>query len=227
MCGRFALKSSFSFIKKEFSFEHEQLEMENGFTYKRNYNISPGQSILIILKKDKISFKYFKWGLIPHWAKGRSFNYKMINARAETLLEKSSFKNNLKNNRCLIIADGFYEWKKTDEGKIPFYVSLKSEKPFSFAGLYDRWVSPENEEIYSCTIITTDSNEMLKPIHDRIPVIIKKDRRSLWIEPEFKDYDVLKSLLRSYDQDLMKVHRVSKFVNTPKNNSPECISEIT
>jgi len=177
--------------------------------YRPGNNISPGQQIAAVIRKDdQNNLVNFRWGLIPSWAKDPSMGYKMFNARAETISEKPSFKNAFKKRRCLIIADGFYEWQKLGKVKKPFYFHLKSGKPFGFAGLYESWASPDQQQINTCTIITTEPNELIKPIHDRMPVILSKDKEALWIEPGIKDADQLLSILTPYPSEEMKMAEV-------------------
>tara|TARA_B100000959_G_scaffold254926_1_gene286928 strand:- start:63 stop:716 length:654 start_codon:yes stop_codon:yes gene_type:complete len=214
MCGRFSLNCNSSDIVKEFNVDKALAEL------KPNYNIAPSQMVAAIINDGSNCLVQFKWGLIPSWAKDQGIGNKIINARGETLSEKPSFKNALKKNRCLIVADGFYEWKKEGKQKTPFYISLKSKRLFGFAGLFDKWISPDGEEIKSCAIVTTQSNKLLKPIHDRMPVIIPKDKEALWLDPAIRD---IKYVLNSYSSDAMEYYEVSKTVNSPANNSPECI----
>ena len=166
-----------------------------------------------------------KWGLIPSWAKDPKIGYKMINARAETVAEKQSFRSSFKKHRVLIPANGFYEWKKEGKSKIPFYISLKSGAPFGFAGLLSEWISPEKKQICTCTIITTGANDLLQNIHDRMPVIIKKEEEDMWLHNE-EDRNVLQALLKPYPSDEMDYYAVSTMVNSPANNSPECIKPL-
>ena len=216
MCGRFSLNCNTSDIVKEFNVDKALVEVEP------SYNIAPSQMVVAIINDGSNCLVQFKWGLIPLWAKDQAIGNKMINARGETLSEKPSFKNALKKRRCLIIADGFYEWKKEGKQKIPFYIRLKTKRLFGFAGLFDKWISPGGEEIKSCAIVTTQSNKLLKPIHDRMPVIIPKDKEGLWLDPAIQDIKQTLSFLNSYSSDEMEYYEVSKTVNSPANNSPEC-----
>ena len=143
-----------------------------------------------------------------------------------TLSEKPSFKSSLKKRRCLILANGFYEWEKEGKYKSPFYIHLKSKKPFGFAGLFDKWISPDGEEIKSCTIITTESNELLKPIHNRMPVIIPKEEIALWLNPDMQNEKQILTVLKQFHSQKMEYYEVSKTVNSPANNSPDCIKPV-
>lgn len=220
MCGRFSLKSTFQAIEDEFSIEETEIEILP------RYNIAPTQDVSVIVNDVKTRLVSFRWGLIPSWATDLSIGNKMINARAETLTQKVSFKNALKKRRCLIIADGFYEWKKTDSGKIPMFIYLKNEKPFSFAGLWESWKTAEGKIIRSCTIITTTPNQLISTIHNRMPVIIQKGYRSFWLEPNNADETKLVGLLKPYPHEEMAAYEVSKYVNSPANDSPICCEPI-
>jgi len=172
MCGRFERSSPIEIIIRDFRVNKASIEIAP------SYNVAPSQDILAIHvdHKGKKQLVTCRWGFIPSWAKDPSIGYKTINARAETISSKPMFRSAFKNHRCLVIADGFYEWQKKERSKVPFYIHLNSGKPFGFAGLFSLWSSPEGQSICTCTIITTDSNELLKPVHDRMPVIIPRDK---------------------------------------------------
>jgi putative SOS response-associated peptidase YedK len=150
----------------------------------------------------------------------------MINARAETLAEKPSFKGPFKKHRCLVVADGFYEWKKTGSGKIPVYIHMANDSPIGFAGLFSDWTSPEGELTRTCAIITTGPNKLLAPIHNRMPVIIQPDHRDRWLDPDEHDPEALAPLLAPYPSDEMEAWEVARAVNSPANNGPENIRPI-
>jgi putative SOS response-associated peptidase YedK len=164
-----------------------------------------------------------QWGLIPSWAKDPSIGNKMINARAETLTEKPSFKRLIGKRRCLVVADGFYEWAKQGRGKMPMRFVLKSGEPFAFAGLWDRWKKPDGGPLDSFTIITTQANDLLKPIHDRMPVILGEGDEEIWLDPKVADSIRLVSVLKPFSPELMEGYFVSRLVNSPRNDLPECI----
>ena len=214
MCGRF------TFIDIEDIRERFKTEPIN---LKPNYNVAPTQNVPVILNHQ---LSMFRWGLIPSWAKDPSIGHKMINARAETINEKPSFKHSLQRKRCLIVADGFYEWKKEGTTKQPHRITLKNKKLFGFAGLWDTWKSPLGEIINSCSIITTTPNELMVEIHDRMPVILSRDSERVWLDQSIVDGGVLKSLLVPYPAELMIVYEVSGFVNSVKNNGPECLAPV-
>jgi len=194
MCGRFVLLTDLSVIIDSFDIE------EVACDYKTGNNISPGQLVTAVVRDEKNRLVNFRWGLIPSWAKDPSIGNKMFNARGETVSEKPSFRSAFKKRRCLIVADGFYEWQKLDKVKKPFYFSLESGKTFGFAGLYESWTSPDQNQVHTCTIITTDSNELIMPVHNRMPVILPKDGESLWLNPGNQNREELLSLLKPYQR---------------------------
>lgn len=219
MCGRFSLAQSAETIAQIFQLP----EIPNLIP---RYNIAPTQQIGTILQKTQRQFQWMRWGLIPSWAKDPGIGNKLINARDETLTEKPSFRKAFKHRRCLIIADGFYEWQKVDNRKQPYYLQMQDGKPFAFAGLWDTWQPPEGEEIVSCTIITTNANSLAEPIHDRMPVILAPDSYERWLDPTSTDPQTLQELLKPYDSKAMKATPVSSAVNNPGNEKPECIAPI-
>jgi putative SOS response-associated peptidase YedK len=200
MCGRFILLTDLSIIVESFRIGEVAAE------YKPGSNISPGQQISAVIRDEDVNkLVDFRWGLIPSWAKDPSIGNRMFNARAETIAEKPSFREAFKKRRCLIVADGFYEWQKMEKGKKPLHFSLRSAGPFGFAGLYETWMSPENKPVKTCTIITTDANDLLKPIHDRMPVIVPKDKEALWLDPDVPDRRELAAILKPYPAEEMKM----------------------
>lgn len=223
MCGRFVRKSTLTEIKDEFDI------VEIQWAWEPSYNIAPGQDIAAVIGNDGNKLVAFRWGLIPFWAKDEQIGYRMINARAETIAEKRSFSQSFKKRRCLVVADGFYEWQKFEDKKIkiPMYVTLKSEQPFSFAGLYDTWKSKDGIIIQSCTILTTSPNKLLEPIHNRMPVIISTHDRAQWLDRSVQEPQELLPLLKTYDSNEMIAYEVSRQVNSPKNNAPDCIKPLT
>jgi len=170
----------------------------------------------------------YRWGLIPSWSKDPSIGDRMINARAESLAEKPSFRNAFRRRRCLILADGFYEWKQVPESKTkqPFYIRMKDSLPFAFAGLWEIWVSPDGSEIRSCTIITAQPNELVATIHNRMPVILSEEAYDLWLAFGDKPVDQLEKLLVPYPDNEMQAFPVSPMVNSPQTDAPELIKPI-
>ena len=198
MCGRFALVSDSAAISEKFDVP------SNSYDFRPNRNVTPGQYIpAVIHREGRNSLVPFLWGLIPSWAKDPSIGHKLINARAETIDKKPSFRSAFSKRRCLIIADGFYEWKKEGAKKIPLYFYLKSKEPFALAGLYETWTSPDKKEIESCTIITTEANKLIAPIHDRMPVIVPKKQELIWISDSMEDRAILLSILKPYPAEEM------------------------
>ncbi len=220
MCGRYWLKSEKKIIVNEFNIYEVAADV------KPDYNITPGRNVLCVTENGHNKLVSFRWGLIPSWAKDEQIGYKMINARAETLLEKPSFLKPFQTQRCLVIADGFYEWRKTTAQKIPMAFRMKNEKPFGFAGLYDRWQSSENEIITSCTIITTNANELVAPIHNRMPVILRADDYELWLDNKINNTVKLTPLLKPFESKIMESYEVSSLVNSVKYNSSDAIKPI-
>ncbi len=218
MCGRFTLSVSKETLTQAFHLEFPNIAAQ--------YNIAPTQEVATVLhnvESNQRQFQHLRWGLIPSWAKNTSIGAKLINARAETIAEKPSFRSAFKHRRCLIIADGFYEWQKQEGKKQPFYFRLNSGQPFGFAGLWEKWKSPEGLEINSCTIVTTQANELLQPIHDRMPVILADSDFDLWLNPEVQKAEALQQLLVPYPASAMTATPVSTKVNNPKHDSPDCI----
>ena len=206
MCGLFILLTDLSLITESFNVQDVACEYR---PYRPGRHISPGQQVAAVIHDEKNRLVNFRWGLIPSWAKDLSMGNRMFNARAETLSEKPSFKNAFKKRRCLIIADGVYEWQKLGKVKKPLYFSLKSGRPFGFAGLHETWVSPDHQPIHTCTIITTEPNELIKPIHDRMPVMVPKEREAFWIDPDNQNQKDLLSILKPYPSEEMEMSEAS------------------
>jgi putative SOS response-associated peptidase YedK len=193
------------------------------------YNIAPTQPILAIANNHADRFEHFHWGLIPSWAKDPAIGNRMINARAETLAEKPAFRTAIRRRRCLIAADGFYEWKKDPGGKTktPMLIRMKSGDVFAFAGIWETWHSPDGSVLPSCTVITTQPNELMAPIHDRMPVILMPEDYPRWLDPNEHDPADLADLLKPFPAEQMQANPVSRAVNSPKNDSPACIESMT
>lgn len=221
MCGRFVQKSERKIITEEF---YVQEFLDDVFI---SYNVAPGQNAGVITNDGKNRYALIRWGLVPSWADDIQIGYKMINARAETVSQKPSFRSAFSKRRCLIPADGFYEWKKEGSFKVPFYIYNKSENPISLAGLWETWNDPEGNPLKTFTIITTEANDALKDIHSRMPVIIPPEKRSTWLDPEMSEKDRLLGLLIPYGKTELVSHKVSRIVNSPKNNSPECVRPVS
>lgn len=219
MCGRFVRKSTITIIEDEFDIYEVQ------WAFEPSYNIAPSQDVACVVGNGGNRLAKFRWGLVPFWAEDPSIGYKMINARAETVAQKKSFARAFKKQRCLVVADGFYEWRKLADGKrkIPMYVHLRAERPFGFAGLYENWKAKDGTTLRTCTIITTQPNELMAPIHNRMPVIVAPDKRKIWLDREIEDPNALMSLLGPYTANEMEAYEVSKRVNSPTYNEPDCI----
>jgi putative SOS response-associated peptidase YedK len=188
------------------------------------YNIAPSQAILAAINTETPKFDHLLWGLVPFWAKDRSVGNKMINARCETLAEKPAFKNALRKRRCIIPADGFFEWRKEGQGKkTPMYIRLKSRKPFAFAGLWDTWRDPAGGELRSCTIITCPPNELVRSIHDRMPAMLDTEQAKQWLCADERPAEELTDLLKPFAADQMEAIAVSTAVNNPRDDSSRCI----
>jgi putative SOS response-associated peptidase YedK len=189
------------------------------------YNIAPTQPVLALANNRPDRFEFFHWGLIPSWAKDKSIGSRMINARAETLAGKPAFRTALRKRRCLVPADGFYEWRKEADGKTktPMYIRLRDTKPFAFAGLWEVWRSPDGTSVPSCTLITTTANNLVEGIHDRMPVIIPPEAYERWLDPKERDLSELRDLLKPYPAEEMEAFPVAKTVNSPANETDECV----
>jgi len=220
MCGRFSLTADPADLKEAFYW----VDFGNADISPR-YNIAPTQGVPVVTNNGEKKLDFFTWGLVPFWAKDPSIGSRMINARSETLAEKPSFKTAFKRRRCLILADGFYEWQKVpgEATKIPTYIQMKDKKPFAFAGLWEGWNSPDGSQIFSTTIITTHPNELMKPIHNRMPVILPETAYEAWLTPGEVTRDKLSPFLVPFDPNLMAAYPVSPLVNNPRNDSPNCI----
>jgi putative SOS response-associated peptidase YedK len=216
MCGRYTLRTPVDSLVEAFEID------EYPASIIPNYNTAPTQEVAAVVEEDeKRKLEVFRWGLIPSWAKDAAIGNKMINARAETVSEKPSFRSAFKKRRCLILADGFYEWQKTDNGKQPFYIKMEDDSPFAFAGLWEIW--KDEEEIRSCTIITTEANNLMDEIHHRMPVILHPEDYGMWLDPDFDEKEPLTSLLKPYPSDTMEAYTVSRRVNKPSNNEPSVV----
>jgi len=226
MCGRFSLCVE----KKEFEL---YLEDQYGIFGSHDewvlprYNIAPGQDVISIIndgKKNRVGV--FKWGLVPPFATDEKIGYNMINAKAETLIEKPSFKPSLKTKRCIILANGFYEWKKEGKKKAPMRFVLTNQTIFPLAGLWSTYIRPDGTKLHTCTIITTQANQVVSALHDRMPVILTAEARAVWLNPMITNSDALLPLLAPYSETLMSSYPVSDAVNRAENDAPECVKAL-
>jgi len=222
MCGRFTLTIDPEALQEAFPWA----VIPNDWSPR--YNIAPSQPVAVIPNSGDNTLTLYKWGLIPSWSKDPSIGDRMINARSESLAEKPSFRNAFRRRRCLILADGFYEWKQNPgmKSKQPMYIRLKDNRPFAFAGLWELWSAPDGSEVRSCTIITTQPNALLEPIHNRMPVILAPEGYQLWLSPEDKQPAQLNGLLVPYPADEMIAYPVSKMVNRTEYDAPELITPV-
>jgi putative SOS response-associated peptidase YedK len=223
MCGRYTLTADLKKVADRFG---APMPGDEWATCAPRYNIAPSQLVIVVGDDGKRYLKQMKWGLIPSWAKDPSIGNRMINARAETLAEKPAYRAALKKRRCIIPADGFYEWQRLGKVKQPIHIVLKSREPFGFAGLWELWQSPDGEEVLSCTIITTEANELLKAVHDRMPVILTRDAEAAWLDPKTQDPEKLLPLLKQFPPDQMQFYPVSQDVNSPAVDKPSNIAPI-
>ena len=217
MCGRFTLTTDIATVAKAFG-------VTQSLQASPRYNVAPTQEVVSILRNGSAHMEWLQWGLIPSWAKDEAIGSKMINARAETLAEKPSFKRLLRSKRCLVVADGFYEWKKEQGGKIPMYITLKDGGPFAFAGLWDLWHGPDGRDIRTCTIVTTQPNALVSSIHDRMPAILSAHAREMWLDTALQDEQALLPLLAPYPAEAMTARAVSRLVNNPKSEGAELLA---
>lgn len=221
MCGRFTI----TLEPGEFQEELDLSDLPSDFVPR--YNVAPTQNVAVTRDFSAHKVEWMRWGLVPAWAKDPTIGVRMINARAETLQEKPSFREAFNRRRCLIVADGFYEWQKFagKQPSIPHYFFLKGKKPFFFAGLWDQWQSPEGEKLVTCTIITGEPNDLVRPIHDRMPVIFDRASAGGWLNPT-AERSALQSMLQPYPADKMEAYPVSTLVNQASLESPQLIAKV-
>lgn len=220
MCGRYSQTHLLPKLRERFKF---QTVIEE---FRPRYNISPTQNAPVIIDLGEWSLEMFRWGLMPVWAKDYSVGYRRINARGESIHETESFKRPFQKNRCLVISDGFYEWKKDGANKIPMRIALKSKEPFAFAGIWDTWCDPEGQEVRSFSIITTMANDSVKDIHERMPAILNEETERIWLDPNTRPEQLMK-LIVPYSGKEMETYAVSSLVNSTRNDHPGCIMPIS
>jgi putative SOS response-associated peptidase YedK len=216
MCGRFTLRTPAAEVARHF-------RLPDVPDLDARYNIAPSQDIPVIRpgQERQRELVFCRWGLVPFFAKDPSAGRQPINARCETVATSPMFRAAIRRRRCLIPADGFYEWKRVGSKKQPFYIRLKSNEPFAFAGIWERW--GENDELQTCALLTTDANELMQPIHDRMPVLLPPDAYELWLDPEVEDITRIKHLFEPYPAGEMEAYAVSTDVNRPTHDAPDCI----
>lgn len=222
MCGRFALFANGEAIKQHFGLTHQP-------DLPKRYNIAPGEQILAVCMHANHHFDahWFKWGLIPSWAKDEKIGYKMINTRSETVAEKPAFKKAFRQRRCLVIVNGFYEWHLEGITKQPYYFKRKDNQLFAIAAIWEHWHGLDDSIIQSCSLLTTGANQLMQPIHERMPVIISPDDYPLWLDVDYLQIDALKALLPPKDSDEFEYHPVTPKVNNSRYNNSDAILPIT
>jgi putative SOS response-associated peptidase YedK len=219
MCGRYVITSTMEAIRRLF-------EVPESLNLQPRYNVAPTQQVPVVRRLDDgRHLAQLRWGLIPSWAKDASMGARMINARAETVAEKPAFRSAFRQRRCLVVSDGFYEWRKLPDGaKQPYFITLEAGGPFAFAGLWETWRSPDGERVESCTIVTTGANEKLVELHDRMPVIVAPEDYDLWLAGG--DRDALEALLRPCPAALMTFFPVNRKVNNARFDDPSCLERV-
>ena len=222
MCGRFTRKESFQHLA-------EELGLRALPSLSPRYNIAPSQLVACVrtnLESRQRECMELKWGLVPSWAKDPSIGHRLINARGETVAEKPAFRKAFKQQRCLVLADGYYEWKQEGQSKQPYYIRFKDHRLFALAGLWERWEKMEGALLETCTLITTSPNAVMKPIHHRMPVILASKDFADWLNPSLQAVERVNGLLRPFPSEEMEAYPVSQLVNNPRNDRPECVIPI-
>jgi putative SOS response-associated peptidase YedK len=222
MCGRYALTTEPGKLAKRFGAEPPA-------GLRARYNVAPSQDIPILRReREGRRFALARWGLVPSWSKEAKSGYRTINARAETVASKPAFRSAFRHRRCLIPASGFYEWQAQahTQMKQPWFVALKNGEPMGFAGLWEHWKGAEGEELESCCILVTEANELMRPIHDRMPVILDPESWDAWLDPEVKDPSFLRALLTPVPAETMTTWPVGTAVNNPRHDAPDCLERL-
>jgi putative SOS response-associated peptidase YedK len=222
MCGRFTLTNPEADLAVQFNLPEVP-------PMTPRYNIAPTQPVAAVrlAAENRVrEMVLLRWGLVPFWAKDPKIGARMINARSETVAEKPAFRAAFARRRCLVVADGFYEWQKQDGGKQPFYIRLCSGQPFAFAGLWEHWKAGDGSAVESCTLLTTEPNDLIRPLHNRMPVILHMEDYELWLDVNNQDKNVLQPLLQPFPSEAMEAYPVSRFVNRPQNDDLRCIEPL-
>ena len=223
MCGRYTLATPDDSLA-------ELLDLPDPPELGPRYNIAPTQPVAVLRAppdRDVRRIEMLRWGLVPSWAKDPAIGNRMINARSETVDQKPSFKAAFRRRRCLVLADGFYEWQRLKRGKQPYYIHLIDGGPFAFAGLWEEWADPDGSVIETCTILTTSANELMADLHDRMPVILDRSAYELWLDATVHDARVLAPLLQPFPSEKLAAHAVSTWVNSPRNDDQACIKPMS
>ncbi len=221
MCGRFTLRAPASVIAEQFA-------LLDVAPFDPRYNIAPTQDVAAVRRTSEATdsarqLVRLRWGLVPAWAKDPAIGNRLINARAETAAEKPAFRTALRRRRCLVVADGFYEWQRSGKQKQPYFIRLCDDRPFAFAGLWEHWEGPDHSALETCALLTTEPNDLMKPIHDRMPVILSPSDFDHWLDPAVQQPEQLASLFRPYPSEEMVAYPVSAYVNSPTRDDPRCI----
>lgn len=219
MCGRYVFTPGNS---KKFK---DRFNLSNQLEIEENYNVAPGQMVSVVIRKSPNKAVKMRWGLVPFWAKDPKIGYKMINARVETVLYKPSFRKAVRSQRCLVPANGFYEWQRVD-GKQPYYITRKDEKMMAFAGIYDIWKDAKGKELFSYSIITTKANSLVSLIHNRMPVILDRKKEDEWLEENITDPNEVKNFLEPVSEQELQTYPVSKAVNKATINTKKLIEPL-
>jgi putative SOS response-associated peptidase YedK len=223
MCGRYRLTAKERYIRDHFG-------LESDVSWAPRWNIAPAQPVAVIRqnpKEPKRTFGLVRWGLIPYWAKDASIGFKTINAMSETAAEKPAFRDAMSRRRCLIPADGFYEWLRVGvKEKQPYSFGMMDDSVFAFAGLWERWQDQAGEALETCTILTTKPNSLVADVHDRMPLILRQEDYDLWLDPGVTNVALVAECLKPFHSGLMKKYPVSVRVNRPENDDPECAREV-
>ena len=223
MCGRYSQTAPPEVIAQQFDVADLPL-------FPPRYNIAPSQLVMAIrIESDTTTRRLvpLRWGLVPSWAKDLKIGNQCINAKAETVAEKPSFRSAFKKRRCLIVTTGFYEWQPQGLRKQPMWIGLQNHRPFAFAGLWEHWTPAEGDPMETCTIITTEPNELMQSIHNRMPVILPPTSYGQWLDPTFQHIDTLKALLRPYPSEELTAYPVSTLVNNPRHDVPQCLEPVS
>jgi putative SOS response-associated peptidase YedK len=223
MCGRFTLRTPARDLVEIFELLREP-------DLSPRYNVAPTQNVAVVRQDGKSrELSMMRWGLVPSWSKDPKAGPPLINARSETIATKPSFRTAFKRRRCLIPADGFYEWQKKADSKtkIPHYIRMAKDRAFAFAGLWECWHGNDGSALDSCTIVTTDANDLMRPLHDRMPVILPEENFAQWLDPKNENVPELEALLRPYAPSEMTAFPISTLVNSPRNERPECILQAS
>jgi len=222
MCGRLTLTTAPEVVAAVFDVEVPR--------FTPRYNIAPTQPLAVVRTRGEPPVRVYtemRWGLIPSWAKDRAIGNRMINARAETLEEKPAYRQAFRLRRCLVVADGFYEWQRTDQGKRPYLIAAPDGAPFAIAGLWEIWRDTDGQALVTCAVITTAANRMMAPLHDRMPVVLPKAAYGTWLDPDMNDSRVLSELLTPCAEDALTLRAVSSYVNDPKHEDARCIESAS